>query len=826
MIDDPRSDFADPTHVTAWQWRRRFIEPLEPRVLLSFDDASGVEPHGSADDDAEPPPLTIAARYERPIPPRDPDKPAEAGPPDFRFEASEGRGYAIRVEVLGGTYSIDVQLTDADGRVLLEDYAHENEPKTVPWVAPMTGMYYLTMFAYEPSRAGVTVNEYFGTGVEAAPVEGGVSFGSVAAGGDLDRYRLDALAGVGYAIDLTPEGWTDGSSDGPLVWLRDERGSVLASSAFVTPWTGSLAMHWTPATSGSYFLEVGAHGAAVDYALHVGGAEDDQRGQPAAWDGSASVLTGRLDHTNDDDYFRFTAEAGAIYKFSGSEAAGVRVLNPDGSIAVPIPRRKRKHDFPWSYSTYRWEETFRPTVGGEYLLAAGNDPWAWDQLGAADLPRGFVLRASVVRPGAPPASAPALVAGTTTGGAIESAGGSRWYRFDAEDDASYDFTLTSRGLGDGLLRLVRSDGRGQLAFSDLAGEGPLAHVNWVAPERGTYYLLVSGFDAGGYELTMTEAQDDQRGQPVPLAVPGRVGGRSDYGGDVDAFEFRAAAGKTYRITNSLDRTYMMCLWFGTEQVMSYEEHEGLEGDAISFTADRSGTYRVTWDGGYLGEDEYWIQVREVEDDQDARPRDLERGGTAVGTIDFAFDRDHYRFDARADATYVIRADFDQLRDRQPSRLRIVAEDSGEVLAELPAWDEVVWNRAEAAGPDKLLWTAPADGTYLIEVTDDTRGRFVLTYWERGSDSTPDEVEEPDRSDDDLDIGDKADDDSRSEDEGEAIGAGSTTAADRAFNGGDDDGYGDDDEWFGVAEWWEGDADGWFSDEEDEHFASTEDPLLE
>src|SRR5256885_2105829 len=114
------------------------------------------------------------------------------------------------------------------------------------------------------------------------------------------------------------------------------------------------------------------------------------------------------------------------------------------------------------------------------------------------------------------ASAPTITPGELTNEFSEP-DRSHYYRFSAIGDSRYTFKPPLQTLPQSTLHLLDSDGR---EIETGTRFDAAASLRWIAPASGVYYLQVSGYSAGAYQLSMSQEIDDQAGQPVPISTPG------------------------------------------------------------------------------------------------------------------------------------------------------------------------------------------------------------------------------------------------------------------------------------------------------------------
>jgi len=301
---------------------------------------------------------------------------------------------------------------------------------------------------------------------------------------------------------------------------------------------------------------------------------------------------------------------------------------------------------------------------------------------------------------------------------LEVGGDMDYFFFQATAGRTY-VLLTSHldGGADTVLYLLDTDGIAILQVDDDGGADGGSRIEWVAPQTGTYFLMVRHAHAtsgtGCCSLSVSTRQVDDHGNSsltaTPISVGGSAPGFHETVDDVDVFLFPVDSGYSYAI--ELEKT--------SGDGAARLELLGADGTEVLATATANGgPARVSWaasdsgaqflgvladqgTGGYrlsvdrVGYDDDYPNTAATADDLNAR------GLAANGRIEVSEDADWFRFRAREAGAYrlVVEAD-------GPIRIALVGLDGQTVLEEASA--------IAGDGPG-FDWTAPSDGVYFIEL---------------------------------------------------------------------------------------------------------------
>lgn len=311
-------------------------------------------------------------------------------------------------------------------------------------------------------------------------------------------------------------------------------------------------------------------------------------------------VTGRVDSTTDEDWFRVTLQAGFSYRIDlrGNASGGgtlldpyVRLLNGSGTVLSTDDDAGTGTDS---------QILFTPTSSGSYYIAASGFD---GEQGTYTL--------SVTNTAVPDdyASTTGTTGAVAVGGAatgrLETSTDTDWfavtltgnqvYRFDVRGSASGGGTLT-----DPYLRL-RSVSGGLLGSDNDTGTGADAQLTYTATYTGVHYIeaatLVTG--TGTYTVGVTDlgpaddfaATTATTGLVTPAATGTAVSGTIGTAGDSDWFRVSLSAGATYRFrltTGSLPSAELYLRNTAGTSLMS--DVDGAGNPELVYTVTTTGTY--------------------------------------------------------------------------------------------------------------------------------------------------------------------------------------------------------------------------------------------
>lgn len=191
---------------------------------------------------------------------------------------------------------------------------------------------------------------------------GGEASGTVDFEGDSDWFRIDLDAGETYGFEASTAAW------GRLA-LHDATGAEVAASYLDSP------LVFSPATGGAYFVDVQSDAAGEAYTLRAERLPDDAPGSvaTAAALAAGGAATGAIEFGGDEDWFRISAAAGVIYRFT---------VAPDAAAADPAEDpRLALYDAQGALITERWVgeplSHLAASDGDLYVSVRGDDHGAY-----------------------------------------------------------------------------------------------------------------------------------------------------------------------------------------------------------------------------------------------------------------------------------------------------------------------------------------------------------------------------------------------------------------------------------------------------------------
>ncbi len=252
-------------------------------------------------------------------------------------------------------------------------------------------------------------------------------------------------------------------------------------------------------------------------------------------------------------------------------------------------------------------------------------------------------------------------------------------------------------------------------LGNLAGAGQV----WIA---FAFQSDASGGDVGAFvddvvltTLAAADAQGGNAASATSVAMNSTAVGAIETAHDGDWFRFAAVAGKEYVFTTldgGLGDSFLRLIdTNGTTQLRDDDDNGPGNMSQIVWTAPASDTYylEVSGYGGAVGG--YSLEIAEkapVPDDHGnsaASATQVSVNVSTAGVIETVGDRDWFRFDAAGGGQYVIETSNNGLGD---SLLRLLDTNGTSQLA---------FNDDGGVGNmSKITWTAPASGSYFVEVS--------------------------------------------------------------------------------------------------------------
>ncbi len=375
---------------------------------------------------------------------------------------------------------------------------------------------------------------------------------------------------------------------------------------------------------------------------------------------------------------------------------------------------------PFDYANSALSTTFPNIPTGSYyigwIIDAGNSVGEFLEGNNTGYVKSGLLTVGTDDHGNNAGTATRILADSVTPGNLETAGDKDWFFFEASPGANVTLTTSLGSLADTVLRLYDSDGVTELAFNDdYAGSGLASRIDYTLAAQGAYYVSVEDYgnnDLGTYSLTLTHLDDhgDDTSSGSLIGAHSLTAGNLEVGGDVDSFYFYALGGTQITATTTLgtlgDSVLRMYDAFGNQIAFDDDGGPGLASQ-IAYTIPNDSYYYVTVeDYGVPNPGSYSLSLEHVDDHSDSWPSasPLAANASQAGSIEVNYDQDYFRFLAVAGATYRIETQLISLGD---SVLWLYDTDGTTPL---------VYDDDGGTGlASRIDWTAPADGTYFIDV---------------------------------------------------------------------------------------------------------------
>jgi hypothetical protein len=336
--------------------------------------------------------------------------------------------------------------------------------------------------------------------------------------GDHDWYSVTLTAGVTYLFNLVGSGAPALSL--AYLYVHDSSGLALTYGDF------SQVVFVAP-TSGTYYLDAAAFGDfnAGQYTLSAAVSPDFVAGgvSTTATVAVGSSVTGRIDTSNDQDWYAVTLTAGVSYLFNVAASGGSSIYpsmylhNAAGAIVGGGSQQLG----------------FDVTTTGIYYLDVSSYSVGQFTLTAAISPD--LISANTNTTGS-------ITVGSSRTGAIDYSNDHDWYAVTLTAGVNYVFNATATGAASGAtnLQLFSATGAG------LASGG--SQLGFDATTTGTYYVDITSYYTGQFTLTAAVSPDlisaniNTTGR---VTVGSTVTGTIDLINDHDWYAVTLTAGTSY-----------------------------------------------------------------------------------------------------------------------------------------------------------------------------------------------------------------------------------------------------------------------------------------
>ncbi len=412
--------------------------------------------------------------------------------------------------------------------------------------AVSSGTYYLSAIGsgatgtYTLTAADLGEDDYAGDASTLGNLAVGDSIsGNIQLASESDWFRIDLSAGRIYVFDLKGLDSGSGTLSDPHLQLRDGAGNVLFNDYDSGTGRDARMTRLAP-TGGTYYLAVqglseGATGSYTLAATDIG--SDDFAGNSATAGTLAAgdAVTGDIQFTNDEDWFRLDLTAGTTYIFAlqGADSGMGTLVN---SMLQLYSAAGLYLDSGYNSAGNGLLLVYTPTSSGAYYLSAAGV--YSDNLGT------YTLNASLDDYTHSALTGGSVAVGNDAFGAIQYFGDQDWFRVDLNAGGEYVFDLKGVDTGGGSLvsgYLVLFGGTGNYL------NGDDSHLFYKPSSSGTYYLAVQGMNAVGTYTLSANLDDFKDGVTTTgvLAPGGSVTGMLEGGADVDWLKISLTAGTSY-----------------------------------------------------------------------------------------------------------------------------------------------------------------------------------------------------------------------------------------------------------------------------------------
>lgn len=535
--------------------------------------------------------------------------------------------------------------------------------------------------------------------------------------GDVDVYRFTTRTGTRYSITLNGSGATPVGD--PFLRVLDRDGNELAVNDDFDGLNSGL--EFTPDSNGDVFIEARGYADAYTggYTLSIVSARVQSDGLSSDRNtrgrlNVGSEISGAIDPSNDQDWYRVRLEEGQSYRFtlvsSGDNPLGDPFLALMDSSGEQVAGDDDGGEGLNSYLEFTASET------GTYFIAA--------QSFAAASTGGYTLavRAGDV-PGDASTDATLSVEGDYREGVLSPAGDRDWYAITLSEGQGVRLAVNTiedaDPLTDPYIILYGPDGAEVLRDDD-GGDGLNAWSEFQAPAGGVYHLEVRGFteDASGrYAVTLTPGEIGGGPEGAEYILAGPEGRIATIGapGDVDWFVVEMIEGRPYRINvDGIEGGLadpLLVLYDSTGAEVARDDDGGLGLNAyLSFVSATGGPYFAAvsaYDGESVGQ--YAIRINDTDVPGQIYTDEMldQAGDERLGRIEIEGDLDNYRVDLEGGVTYTIEVRGEGDRPLADPFLAIVDVENNRITSD------------DDSGPGldaRLRFTPENSGPYFLQAS--------------------------------------------------------------------------------------------------------------
>ena len=320
--------------------------------------------------------------------------------------------------------------------------------------------------------------------------------GSVDYDTDRDFFVVETREGETYRFDVAP-----GTLKEPGVTLFNAEFYALADSGDSEGLPPGVT--WQAPVSGVIYIDVygwdlGTYSPTVKVADDAEVDDDHSNTR-----GGATLLTvgqdvpGKLDYDTDADIFRLDASEGTIYEV----VASLETLE-----YLDLELR----DAQWRYLESGYGRDESGAMGFSWRAPSSGDHYV--------VVRGFEAGSYILSSGAieddnrdSSEEATPIEVGEVVPASIYDEEDLDYFVFQSNQGSIYRIAVELGSLKDSALTLY--DRRGEIAFNEDSGDSYASRLLWEAPDSGTYWISVSGYESGTYTLVVEEFTPETKAAP-------------------------------------------------------------------------------------------------------------------------------------------------------------------------------------------------------------------------------------------------------------------------------------------------------------------------
>ena len=501
--------------------------------------------------------------------------------------------------------------------------------------------------------------------------------GTINATNDYDWYKVYMYAGKTYQIDIEGSATSGGTLTNPFLrGIYDASGKYIIGSYDNNSGIGYNAKEeFTAKTSGYYYISADGYSTSTGtYKLNVKQIATDTVGNTIATSKAmkaGSTVNGRIDATNDYDWYKVYMKTGESYQVDLMGTA-----TKDGTLTNPLLRgiydSKGKY-IPGSYdhdsgSGSNAKEIFTAKSNGYYYLAA--DGYG-SSLGTYKL---SVKQVTLDIIGDTAKTAKWMATGTSITGKIDAVKDYDWYKVYMHTGRTYNIDIegidTNQGtLSNPFLRGVyNSSGKYTSgSYDNNSGTGENAKESFTPTTSGYYYIGADGYSTsiGTYKLSVSLDVGDTTKTAKWMAAGTSIKGSIDAIKDYDWYKVYMYSGNRYQIDvegsstskGTLSDPFFRGVYDSSGKYIptTYDNNSGVGKNTKEiFTPKATGYYYVAADGYSTSVGTYTLSVSvDIGQTKTTAKSIGVNGGTATSIIDLATDKDWFKVYLYAGRMYQI-----------------------------------------------------------------------------------------------------------------------------------------------------------------------------